>query len=291
MQATPASMVMLVIATAAVFANAVVPPGPGLVSFWAFQEPTGEPKVASGPFPYTVHDFNTTFPVEQISGGVWGQYAARFQQGQRLEAARSTVPALANISGPTAQVSMVAWVRRDSPSWSGGAFVGGVWNEHLAARQFALFINVGACAQVGYPQSVNGHISAVGGPTPGGRYCTTAACGSTKLPQVSETWHCVAMTYDGVDIRAFLDGTLDAPPGGDVRNPFAYPKGIFGGPGAVADFAVGANTVNETAGSPAILHNFFEGSLGGLAVYNTALTQTQVAEACAAAPGFNVTGI
>jgi hypothetical protein len=268
---------------------ALVPPGPDLVSFWAFQEATGQPRAASGPFPYQIHDYNASFPVARVTGGVWGQYAARFEQGQRLWAERDRVPALAGIAGAHAQVSMVAWVQRDSPSWTGGAFVGGVWNEHLAARQYALFINVGACASSGFPQGVNGHISAVGGPTPGSRYCTTAACGSTQLPRVSTTWHCVAMTYDGADIRAYLDGELDAPAGGDAHNPFPYPKGVFDGPGAVANFAVGANIVNETAGAPPILHNFFEGFLGGLAVYNTSLTQAQVEAACNSAPGYNST--
>jgi len=55
---------------------------------------------------------NTSNPVEIVDG------AADFHEGQRLHAPRSTVPRLANISGPTAQVCgrdehtrQTSWVR------------------------------------------------------------------------------------------------------------------------------------------------------------------------------------
>jgi len=277
---------MLTVAAVAV-AALPSPPQDGLVAWWPMQEPTGQPRVSRGPNGYAIRDHNTSFPVLQVQGGVWGAYSADFVRGMRLEAPRSAVPALANISGPDAHVSIVAWLRRNASSgWNGGAYVAGMWDEHLAARSWAMFLNVGACGKKGYPQGVNAHISAVGGPTPGSRFCTTAACGSTRLEKVQPDWHCAAATYDGTAMRAFLDGRLDAPAGGDPVNPFEYAKGIFGGPGAVADFAMGANYVNETAGSPAILHNFFEGRVGGLAVYRAALSQAEVQAVCDSAPGY-----
>lgn len=68
--------------------------------------------------------------------------------------------------------------------------------------------------------------------------------------------------YDGKEIRAYVNGTLDAThgPGADADNPFAYPNppsfpngGIFSG--GHADFAMGANIVSSSVGAPALLRS------------------------------------
>ena len=87
-----------------------------------------------------------------------------------------------------------------------------------------------------------GHISADGGPPAdiGHLACESAACGSTSLA-VTESWHCVAVTYDGKAIRAYLNGSLDDEThlhfNGSSLNPFLYPDppvfprgGIFSPP-------------------------------------------------------------
>ena len=66
---------------------------------------------------------------------------AVFRHGNftRLEAPRSAVPRLAAIAGPRASVTVVAWLRPDQPTTpasSSGGFVGGLWDEADAARQY-----------------------------------------------------------------------------------------------------------------------------------------------------------
>ncbi len=253
------------------------PPGPTPTVFYTFQEPTGAPRVSSAGYPYHVTD-NGTSAVQQVEGGVWGPYAAYFAAGARLMAPRAAVPALANIGGPNATVSVVAWAK--FAEISGGAFLGGVWNEYLAARQFALFTSLGICSDLG----VVAHISAVGGPTPGNRFCITAACGVTRIP-LGE-WLCLANVYDGVNIRAYFQGRLDNNGTSDATNPYYYPDGIFLPPAGAtgSEFAIGANIVNVTVGGPPEIANTFIGTLGGLAIYSSALNATQLADICASPP-------
>ena len=62
-----------------------------------------------------LRDFDQENPVKLVRG-----VGAAFVRGQRLDAPRAEVPAVANISGPLAKVSVVAWIRP-----RGGGFVGG----------------------------------------------------------------------------------------------------------------------------------------------------------------------
>lgn len=130
-----------------------------------------------------------------------GDQSVAFARGQRLEIPRASVPSLANISGPTAAVTVVAEVR---PLL--GGFVGGVWDEADAARQYALYL--GPMARCSVAGGVVGHISAEGGGSPNQSYCESAACGSTSL-LARAGWTCAASTYDGLSIRAYVNGTLD----------------------------------------------------------------------------------
>eukprot|EP00045_Choanoeca_perplexa_P003572 m.31992 g.31992 ORF g.31992 m.31992 type:complete len:292 (+) comp12116_c0_seq1:1412-2287(+) len=256
------------------------PPLTNLLAFWDFQEATGQPRVSkAGQYNYVLHDINASNPVAAGMEGVWGSKSAYFTPGQRLSAKRELASGLTNISGTNASVSIVAWIKREKSSWSGGAMIAGVWNEYKKARQYALFLNLGVCD---VPQDVIGHVSAVGGPTPGQKYCTTRACGGHPTPFA--TWLCVGMSYDGEYARAYLNGSLDL---NGKDNPYYYPKGLYTPPTASqgADFDVGANLVNETAGGPALTRNLFAGYLGGLAVYGTALSDQAMADVCQSAPG------
>jgi hypothetical protein len=279
--------------SAAAAAVAAAAPLPMPLALWTFQEPTGAPRLSS---PSSLHpeyallDGNASNPVPRVDGGLFGPHAAYFpadggfNNSQRLFAPRAAVPALAaGIAGPNATVTFIAWVRRNaSDALNSEGMVAGVWDEYAKARQYALFTDLGACDTApAYDHGLAAHVSATGGPTPGQKYCVTRACDPRPLPAAA--WHCLANVYDpsGAGIAAYVNGTL-RPNGGD--NPFAYPLGVFspeaaGVPGA--EFGVGANRVNETVGGPPRWSNRWTGTLGGLAVWAQALSQAQVAAACA----------
>ena len=270
-----------------------------VVAFWDFQQAT---EVAPGVFEwhdlvagYTLQQYNASWPVQRSSSGngtsgpanPLGNYSAEFRHGQRLEAPRTSVPTVASIAGPNATVTVVAWVQLLDPL-QGGSYVGGVWQENTAARQFALFLDgTGGCP---VKDGLVAHVSAEGGPSPGEQYCRSRACGATTL--APGAWHCLANVYDGAAIRAFVNGTLDDAGGsnsggnddsrggttaaaddGDHRwqhgpqhatplhndrdNPFLYPNppafpngGIFDPPNSTAgaSLALGANLIHIGGG-------------------------------------------
>jgi len=252
-----------------------------LRAFWSFQEPEGTPRVdAVAGYSLVETNASHTTPRVNASLGLFGPYAASFH-GTRLYAPRAAIPGVANISGPHATVSVVAWLKLGN--LTGGAFVGGVWDESHAWRQFAIFLNrIASCPITG---GLVAHISGAGGPEGANRYCESAACGTTDL--ADGQWHCTANVYNGSYIQAYVDGRLD-----DVkanRNPFKYPNppefpvgGIFTPPpGAGADLAVGANYVHPGGGvGPKVLANAFHGDVGGLAFYSTALSPAEVRTVC-----------
>jgi hypothetical protein len=94
-----------------------------------------------------------------------------------------------------------------------------------------------------------------------------ASIGTT--PVRYNEWNFVAMTYDGAWIKSYIDGKLDNRPG---LNPYAYPEGISEGGEGGSDFTVGAVHRSNEMG------NFFVGQLGGLAVFNRALTEKEIGD-------------
>jgi hypothetical protein len=140
--------------------------------------------------------------------------------------------------------------------------VAGIWNETAKKRQYCLFLNLRIWNSA---EQVCGHVSAIGGPTPGYRYCMTASIGGT--PVSKGEWHTAAFTYDGHHARSYLDGRLDVR---DGFNPYEYPDGLFDGGEDGADFTVGAVDRSGEMG------NFYNGLLGGLAVFNRALSEEEL---------------
>lgn len=279
-------------------ARALPPP----LALWDLQEPTGSPRVSSGSAgPYALVDGNASSPIATVAvpgGAPFGQYAASFtarafNNSARLFASRASAPRITEgIAGPRAQVTLVAWV--SLPVASAEGLVAGVWDEFgveggsTGARQYAIFLNLGVCKSGNstYRSGAAGHISPVGGPTPGNRFCDTAACDPRALAG-TPAWHCLATTYDGEDIRVFVNGSFVA---NNARNPYALTGGIWdpaADPGRVgAEFGVGLNRINSTVGAPPSWSNRFVGLLGGLAVWDVALAESDVGRACALAPGF-----
>lgn len=96
-------------------------------------------------------------------------------------------------------------------------------------------------------------------------------------------WVCIAFTYDGDIIKSYLDGIFemrepelinntkgfDGYPDGLVqsKNPYYFPYGI-GNNGS--DFTVGAVLLKNGMG------NFFKGQMGGLAVFDRALSAREL---------------
>lgn len=250
---------------------------PGLVAFWDFQDDT---LASVGMAPAIVLRGSGT-PLEYGSEGVFGPRALRFRSNGQLAANHLSVsaadaPAL-NIGGPEARFTVVAWIKREPADYAGCQFIAGVWNEH-GRRQYGLFLDLAIWDSAG---QVGAHVSRHGGPTPGHPYCMDAAIGAT--PVSADAWRCVAISYDGDHARAWLDGALDrrAPEGEPGRNPFRYPGGIFKGD---ADFTVGAvarpaDVRRDERGSFVesgdLIANPFTGLLGGLAVFDRALSDAE----------------
>jgi hypothetical protein len=181
---------------------------------------------------------------------------------------RAQIGAL-DLHGKDAQVTVAAWIRReDKSSWQA---VAGVWDETRGKRQYCLFLNAPRGTQADemkrYPLAnrTHGHVSAIGGATPGDKACITYSSGATEIPL--HEWHCLAMTYDGRESRVYVDGKLDAL---EHYNPFPYADGLFDGGAKGAPFTVGAVHRGGEWG------NFFGGQIGGLAIFRRALNEAEM---------------
>ncbi len=243
---------------------------PGLVSFWDFQEPAGQLRMAKGMQASVLEEPAGAVPV--VEEGALGRRSVRLGDGQYFTIRRANLGRL-DIHGRDAQVSVIAWVKRhpsDSPTRCQA--VAGVWNEH-ARRQYCLFLNLRIWDSA---EQVCAHISGIGGATPGYKYCMDAAIGATPVPL--QRWQCCAISYDGRFARAYLNGQLDVR--GD-RNPYAYDQGIYDGGPQGGDFTIGAVTRPQTVDDQlrdvgSVVANRFHGLLGGLAVFERALTDEQM---------------
>jgi hypothetical protein len=245
---------------------------PGLVAFWDFQEEAGQPRRARGPHGYELKEM--AGPIQRVEGGVFGPYAAELAVGQWLGIPRSQCPAL-DIHGPGSQISLFAWLKRRRKPLIECEAVAGMWDETRRKRQYALFLDLrirGSADQAG------GHVSGIGGPTPGHRYCMDAAIGRTCV-EYTDAWEFVGFTYDGNEARLYRNGCFDARP---THNPYSYPGGLFEGGSDGADFTVGAVHRGGAMG------NWFTGFLGGLIVCSSVLSaETILALADATVPGLS----
>jgi hypothetical protein len=236
---------------------------PGLVSFWDFQEEAGEDRVAKGPFPYRLQEQSGV--IERVKDGIFGSYSAKLEYGQWFNLPRAECPAL-NFHGKEAEVTVIAWLKREARYNKGCQAIAGIWNETEGKRQYAMFLDLRIWDSA---DQICGHISAEGGPTPGYEYCMTTAIGSTPVPK--EKWITAAFTYDGAYAKVYLDGQLDQR---DVYNPYVYEKGLYDGEAEGADFTVAAVHRSNEIG------NFYAGLIGGLAVFNQALTAEEIQALC-----------
>lgn len=233
---------------------------PNLLCFWDFQEADNQPFIAQGLHAYALKSMNGT--IARSNEGVFGTQSIYLARGQWFSIPRAECPAL-NIYGRHAQLTVIGWVKRmTQPETYDCETIAGVWDESRKKRQYCLFLDLPIWDS---GDQVGGHVSFDGAPTPNYKYCMDAAIGQTIVP--FDAWQCVAFTYDGEYACAYLNGVLDERAG---RNPFHYPHGLFDGGDDGADFTIGAVSRSGEAG------NFFHGMIGGIAVYDRALTDEEI---------------
>ena len=233
---------------------------PGLVSCWRFAEDAARFVAAAGE-DYVLEAADGPLKCLTDSAAPLGGTALQIDEGQWLRIPRRACPLL-DIHGPAGQLTVVAWIKRRRKSNTECEFIAGQWNESGGNRQYGLFLNIGVWQE---RDQVCGHLSHVGGPTPGYKYCIDGAMGATPVPW--DEWVCVAMSYDGQAGYAWLNGALDLRPG---LNPYPLAGGLHDGGAVGSDFTVGAVHRGGEMG------NFFCGLLAGLAVYRRALTPAEI---------------
>ena len=262
---------------------------PNLLCFWDFQEAAGTSRISKGPYRYELKEMNG--PIKTSSDGIFGANCADIEWGQWFRINRARAPGL-DLHGEDQQITMVAWVQRESDRvWQ---YVAGMWSEGderfkgkprgegegAPARQYAMFIN-------GYWQTdyttykrnraenqPMGYISPYGGATPNHPFAFDYATGGTKLEK--NRWYMLAFTYDGEWIKVYVDGQLDS---NNHYNPFHYDGPIFDGGENGADFTVAQRDHPKWPTYPkGVIQNDegFDGKLGGLAIYNRALTKDEI---------------
>jgi len=277
---------------------------PGLVAFWTFGEEAGQPRRSSGTVnPHPLVEVGG--PVARVEGGPFSGYSAELAGHHFLKIPYAETRDL-NISGPRAQVSMFAVVRLRDLEVS--RTIAGMWSEgqgrgdDSGTRQYAILLNMPA---YGGPRKLVPHISSEGGVTrraDGSAFpwCADYAVSAQEVPE--ERWVTLGFTYDGAWLCAYIDGVLDRHeldpvkhrrtdpyftqegPGGGSRglNPYYHGRGIFAyDPGKHAaskpmggsDFIVGARYAIGTlfAEGKATIGRF-----GGLAVFNRALSESEM---------------
>lgn len=247
---------------------------PNLVAVWDFKEKAGESRIARGKGKFPLQEQNGLIP--RVDGGPLSGYSALFEDGKYLSLPNAATGSL-NIHGPGGEVTVLAWVK-----WRGNTgFVGGMWNEYSSGgkRQYGLFVNL---PHYNGRDQVCGHISYTGKPTPPFPYSIDYSASAQTLEK--DQWHFIAFTYDGTYIRSYLDGDFqereeelidhtkgfEGYPEGLVqsKNPYFFPDGM-GNNGS--DFTVGAVLLKSGMG------NFFKGQIGGLAVFDRALSEEEIA--------------
>ncbi len=246
---------------------------PGVVTFWDFQETGGSNRVSKGRYKYALEEMNG--PIKRVEDGIFGPYCADFDSGQWFRIKRKDAPGL-NLHGEWQQISMVAWIKRESDTlWQ---FIAGMWDQgseefQKEVRQFALYIS-GAwqCDYTTYERTkaknqTHGFISTYGGATPGHPYAFDYATGKTKIQK--NRWYMIAYTYDGEVIKVYVNGELD---NNGNYNPFFYKGGIYDAGEIGSDFSVALHIDEIPENSRAK----FDGRIGGLAVYDRALSSDEI---------------
>ncbi len=185
------------------------------------------------------------------------------QEGGYLYIPRKDCPAL-DFHGERSKFTIVAKLNRREKSYRQCEAIAGMWNETRKKRQYYLFLNL---MQKESGDQVCGHVSDVGGPTPGHKWAMDASIG--KTPIAYGEWVTVAFSFDGQYAKSYLNGKLDRR---EDLNPYKFGKGLFDGGRDGSDFTVGAvDRLGE-------IGNFFVGGIAKLVVYDKALSEQEIAD-------------
>lgn len=234
---------------------------PNLLCFWDFQDTNQSEYISKGLYNYILKEMGETF--ERVEDGIFGEHSVRFAPNRWMEISRENCQAL-DIHGTKAQVTVLAWVKREQKESDECQAIAGMWNETLKQRQYCLFLDLKIWDS---SQQVCGHVSSIGGPTHGYTYCMDAAIGASKI-SLGE-WHTMAFLYDSEYAKVYLDGKLNTR---ENFNPYKYSGGLFDAGENGADFTVGSVTRSGRMG------NWYCGLLGGLAVFDRALTEEEISK-------------
>ncbi|MBX2926178.1 MAG: LamG domain-containing protein [Chitinophagaceae bacterium] len=242
----------------------------GLVAFWNFADTSGHPAAGSA----REVKLNAYGSARFVKEGILSGWSMELDGKSYWSITHENSSAL---DIKTNAVTVIAWVK-----WSGGTgFVAGKWNEYNdgGKRQYGLFVSL---PYYNGESQVCGHISKKGGPTPPFPFSIDYSASPQKVPL--DEWACVAFTYDENYIRSYFNGMFeerkpelimhtagfleDHPQGlTQVKNPYHYPDGM-GNNGS--DFTIGAVQLKNGMG------NFFKGKIGGIAVFNRALSNKEM---------------
>ena len=240
-----------------------------LIAFWDFSERRGEPRISqpnSKNKSYYLLEGNGE--ISKMNEGPINRSSAVIEDGKWFYIPRDSLGDL-NIFGKDAQVTIMAWVKKESEkNWQA---IAGVWDESRSKRQYYMFLNASSKTHhnemIRYPAQglLHGHISASGGKSPDQLAWISYSSSTASVPQ--NVWTFIAITYDGKEIKSYVNGILSAH---DDTNPFPYEEGIFDGGCDGADFTVGANSVSGK------MTNQFIGKISGLAVFGKALGEIDI---------------
>lgn len=259
-----------------------------LICLWDFSEPGDQDRVSRGPYEYSLIEGPGRQDITRHDSGPLSGYSADFgNSGNWFYIERDDCPAL-DLHGED-EVTVMTWMYRTVKNKAGGGgwdsdiqAVAGIWDETNSNRQYCLFIDLRIWDS---QDQVCGHITATGGPSDHYEWCMEASIGLNPIP-LGE-WVTVGFTYDGDSARSYLEGELDRRidyVGGQgawvgdeflqretySRNPYYYPHGLHDGGPDGGDFTVGGVTRSGSYG------NYFSGRLGGLAIFNRALSDAEM---------------
>jgi hypothetical protein len=246
----------------------------GIVALWTFSEKPGKARksVVNDKFPLS----EANGKIRRFDDGPLSGYSALFEGNNYLSLPNKMTGNL-NIHGKDRGVTVIAWIKWDGTQTG---FIGGMWNEYQdgGKRQYGLFVSL---PHYNGNDQVCGHISWTGKPTPPFPYSIDYSASNQTV--MAGEWSCVAFTYDGQYIRSYLNGEFKARepelirntkgfegyPDGLIqsKNPYLFPDGM-GNNGS--DFTVGAVLLKSGMG------NFFKGLIGGLAVFDRALSEIEI---------------
>lgn len=267
----------------------------GLVSLWDFQgDSVGSNTVTARTGSQTsVLTARGTKTVLKDSGDPGPFGPSLLLDGETVFVKDGDIGAL-DVSKSGSQVTVIDWVNDTADNHddkqNGMAFRAGSHCEDGVepARQYGSYFD--GIFYLGWSWGhYTPHIGAQDGPSPGYPWNRDYAASARKLfTGVGQgRWHMEAFTYDGDKIVAYVDGLSDMwkdvvepepnVPGFTLRqtvdrNPYPLGKPVNGSP-TTKRFSIGA-AIYGTAPFPGC--NFTKGKLGGVAVFNRALTAEEI---------------